>query len=413
MSLTDTKIRNAKPGDKPQRISDGGGLYLQINPNGSKLWRMNYRFGEKQKTLAFGKYPQISLVEARNARENAKKLLAAGEDPSAERKAEKTKAKLARGNTFEVVAGRWFEEHKEKWRRKKTQDEAFSVLKRYIFPKIGDKPIAEIEPPTLLTAIREIQDLPHKPIRTARDAGLYSSQVFRFAIAEGIVNRDPYQDIKGALRKAPPKQNHKALPTKDLPGFFHELAVYRAKRPDRERITLAFELLIHTLLRRQEVLGARWSEFEDLEGDAPLWRIPEERMKNGREHTVPLSPQVLAIIRRLRELCADDSEFVFPDKTRNGIVCLNILRDLLVIFDMKDKADVHGFRITASTVLNEQSQFDGDWIERALSHVDGNGVRATYNKAQYLSQRREMLCWWSDYLDKSKTEGQELFALIG
>ena len=407
--LTDTEIRKAKATDKAVKMSDGGGLYIQVNPTGSKLWRLAYRYNNAQRTDALGEYPYVSLVDARNKREEIKTILARGGDPRG------SKAKGEEGQevaTFEAVARQWHETVKSRWKNDKTANEALRLLQENVFPTLGGRPMSEIRPRDLRTCLEEIAEQDHSPIRTMRDTGRYCSNVFDFAIGLELAEFNPWPSIRNTLKPTPRKKEMKRLPQEELGEFMLDLENYGTKRSKRHRIALAFELLIHTMLRRQEVLGACWSEFEDLEGDSPMWRLPDWRMKMGREHLVPLSPQAVAIILKLRELCPEDSEFVFPDQTKAGIVCKNVLRDVLVNLGYKDRADVHGFRGVASTILNEQGQFNGDWIERQLAHMEGNATRAAYNKAEWMPQRRKMLTWWSNYLEDAKAEKKTKLGIL-
>jgi integrase len=391
MPLTDISCRNAKPAEKPQKISDGGGLFLLIEPRGSKLWRLAYRFHGKQKTLSLGIYPAVSLKDARDHRDRAKELLARGIDPGEHKKQEKRKKRLEAGNTFETVAREWFDAQKAGW----TEAYADRILRRLeadIFKVIGRRPINEIEPPELLDAIRQIEK--RGAVVLARRLMQVSGQVFRYAIASGLATRDPSQDIRGALRSAGPKKHRTALKEADLPEFLSTLEGYQG---DRKTI-LALKLVLHTFLRTSEVRFGLWSEFEALGGERALWRIPAERMKARAEHLVPITPQVEQILGELKRL-SGDSPYILPAKTINGVISQNTLIYAIYKMGYHSKATVHGLRGTASTILNEHG-FNRDWIERQLAHAERDGVRAAYNSAEWLPDRRKMLIWWSDHLSK-------------
>ncbi|WP_313522939.1 tyrosine-type recombinase/integrase [Shinella sp.] len=397
MPLTDVFCRNAKPAEKPQKISDGGGLFLLIEPRGSKLWRLAYRFHGKQKTLALGIYPAVSLKDARDHRDRAKELLARGIDPGEHKKQETRKKRLEAGNTFETVAREWFDAQKAGW----TEGYADRILRRLeadIFKVIGRRPINEIEPPELLDAIRQIEK--RGAVVLARRLMQVSGQVFRYAIASGLATRDPSQDIRGALRSAGPKKHRTALKEADLPEFLSTLEAYQG---DRKTI-LALKLVLHTFLRTSEVRFGLWSEFEALGGDRALWRIPAERMKARAEHLVPITPQVEQILTELKRL-SGDSPYILPAKTINGVISQNTLIYAIYKMGYHSKATVHGLRGTASTILNEHG-FNRDWIERQLAHAERDGVRAAYNSAEWLPDRRKMLIWWSNYIEMTAHTGR-------
>lgn len=387
MPLTDLAVRNAKPGEKDRKLSDGGGLYLLVKASGSRLWQMAYRFGGKQKTLAFGPYPTVSLAEAREKREAAKKLLGAGTDPGQARKEEKRAAAIAAGNSFEVVARDWYENQKGGW----TERYAHNVLTRLetdVFPAIGLRPIAEIEPPELLDMLSKVER--RGALEIARRLRQMLGQIFRFAIVTGRARRDPAADLRGAL-KAPGRQmHHKAMPRDEIPAFLRALDVYDGD----QRTALALRLALLTFVRTTELRGAAWAEI-DLQGAE--WRIPAERMKMRFPHIVPLSRQAIAVFEALRPL-AGNSPLVFRSPGKDGFMSNNTMLFAMYRMGYHGRATVHGFRAVASTLLNEMG-FNPDWIERQLAHDERNKVRAAYNHAQYLPERRKMMQAWADHLD--------------
>ncbi len=369
--LSDAKCRNAKPLDRHQKLSDGGGLYLLVLSSGGKSWRLAYRFGGKQKAISLGKYPAVSLVQARELREAAKRKLALGKDPSDKEEAA----------TFEAFAVRWHIAQKEQWVEAHAE-RVLARMERDVFPEIGHMPINKIEPTDILALLRKVEE------RGALDISKRLRQsigaVFRFAIAEGKVKMNPAADVGDALKPRPKVRHFASLKAVDIPALVEAIHAYQGEDQTR----LALLLTLHTFVRTNETRGARWSEFEGLAGDAPLWRIPKERMKMGREHLVPLTPQVVAILRELRDL--SDGDMVFDGMSQNTMIFA------LYRMGYHSRLTVHGFRSMASTILNEHG-FNRDWIERQLAHVD-NEVRGAYNSAEWLKGRREMMIWWSNYL---------------
>lgn len=390
MALTDVACRNAKAVGRPLKISDSGGLHLLVMPTGSRLWRLAYRFGGKQKTLAFGTFPEVGLRDARRLQDDAKALIANGIDPGEAKKQSKRQTKLAAANTFERLAREWFGSQRQKWVRSYS-DRIWSRIEADILPTLGNRPINQIEPPELLEAIRSIER--RGAIVLAKRMLQICGQIFRYAVASGHAVRDPAQDLRGALRAAGPVKRRKALKSGELPAFLIALDSYSGDRTT----ALGLKLALHTMVRTSELRLARWDEIESRDGPKPLWRIPAERMKGRREHLVPLSRQSVAILAELSVL-ARDSEFILPSDTRVGPISSNTLLFGIYRLGWHSRATVHGFRGTASTILNERG-FNRDWIERQLAHIERNDVRAAYNAAEWMDGRREMLDWWSDYLD--------------
>ena len=372
MPLTDTACRNAKPSEKPRKLADAGNMYLLVQPTGARLWRMNYRFAGKQKTLAFGKYPEVSLSEARARREEARRLLASGLDPA--------DPKPVDAVSFEEVGREWLAARND-WSPGHLS-RVVSRMEGDIFPQIGHIAVSQIEAPMILAALRKIED--RGAFEIAKRLRQTIGQVMRYAIATGRASRDPAADLRGAMKPSPRVRHMAALRGKDLPEFMEKLAAYDGD----PRTRLAIELVMRTFVRTGELRLARWSEIE---GD--LWRIPEDRMKMGREHVVPLTRQTLAVLEQLRALPND------------GFICKmseNTMLFAMYRMGYHSRATIHGFRSTASTILNESGLWSPDAIERQLAHVPGNVVRSAYNAAQYLPERWKMMEWWSDYLDGMK-----------
>lgn len=393
MPLSDVACRNAKAAPKPQKLADSGGLYLFVAPTGGKLWRCDYRHLGKRRTASLGAYPVVSLAEARKRRDEIKGQLAAGADPSAERRATKRAAVASAQNSFESVAREWFVGKLPSWTPSYSV-RLMSRLEADIFPKFGARPISSIEPPEVLEAVRKVEA--RGAIELAKREMQVTGQIFRFAVATGRTGRDPTRDLVGALKSAGRAKHHATMPLKELPGFLKALGTYDGD----PRTRLALGLIVLTFVRTTELRAARWTEFEDLGGKSPLWRIPAARMKMRFEHLVPLPHQAIEMLAELRQL-AGRSEFVFPSPAKEGFMSNNTMLFAMYRLGFHGRATVHGFRGLASTWLNERG-YAPDWIERQLAHDERNEVRGAYNSAQYLPGRREMMTAWADYLDSLK-----------
>jgi integrase len=392
MTLTDTRIRNAKPKGQAYKLSDGGGMYLLVTPKGARYWRLDYRFAGKRRTLALGVYPTVTLSNARVRREDARALLDREVDPNVAKKATKRAAKLASDNTFEAIAREWLENQRKRLAPRYCAL-LLARLEADIFPQIGSRPITDIDAPELLEMLRKVEK--RGVIETARRLRQLCGQVFRYAIVTGRAKNDPSADLRGALKSPGQQRGHKAMPLDEVPAFLKALSTYDGDL----RTRLALRLMVLTFARTTELRAARWSEFENPDGIEPLWRIPAERTKMKREHTVPLSSQALAVLRELRGLPGSDaSPFLFPSASREGCMSNNTMLYALYRLGYHSRATVHGFRAMASTALNEMG-YRPDVIERQLAHQERNAVRAAYNRAEYLSERRAMMGQWADHLD--------------
>ncbi len=400
MPLTDVKVRNTKPTDKPQRLWDGGGLYLEVSPAGGKLWRFKYRVAGKERLLALGKYPAVTLHEARERRDAARKSLTNGIDPGEQRKTEKREAAGKAANSFEAVAREWYEKQAKVW----VTHHAADVLRRLeanLFPELGDRPIAEITAPDLLAAVRKIEergahDLAHRVLQVA-------SQVFRYGIATGRCERNPAPDLRGALTPHKAK-NQAAVRLDDVPALLRAIGDYDMIG-DRQT-GLALRLLALTFVRTGELIGAQWDEI-DLDGAA--WIVPAERMKMRTEHVVPLSRQALDVLREIKSL-AGDSRYVLPGRNPDKPISNNTMLFALYRLGYKRQMTGHGFRSIASTLLNESGKFRPDVIERQLAHCERNAVRDAYNRAEHLPDRRAMMQAYADMLDALE-RGAKVIAL--
>jgi integrase len=390
MPLTDVKCRNSKGQIRPYKLSDGGGLYLLVNPDGARYWRLAYRWHGKQRTLALGIYPAIGLMEARAGRDDAKRNLAAKVDPSAIKRERKRAAKIASGNTFEIVALEWH----ENWKGARTPYYAGQILRRLnadVFPAIGLRPIAELESPELLDLLRKVER--RGAHETARRLKQLLGQIFRFAIVTSRAKRDPSADLKDALRATGQPQRHRAMPLTELPTFLQKLEAYGGEPQTR----LALKLVTLTFLRTTELRAGKWSEIENIDENSAQWRVPAERMKMRLEHLVPLSRQSVAVLRELRAL-SGGSPNIFPSPGKEGCMSSNTMLYALYRMGYHGRATTHGFRGVASTILNESNLFNRDWIERQLAHVERNEVRRAYNAAEWMPDRRRMMEWWADHV---------------
>ncbi|AAQ58327.1 tyrosine-type recombinase/integrase [Chromobacterium violaceum] len=390
MPLTDTAIRNAKPREdgKPAKLADGGSLFLWVMPNGAKYWRMAYRFDGKQKTLAFGVYPTTSLKDAREKREAARKLLAAGTDPNAAKKEQKRERQLTVENSFEIVAREWYDKQLPRW----TDDHAVRILdslKADAFPDLGKLPVSQLTAPVILDTIRKIEK--RGAVETAQRVLQRISAVIRYAIQTGRAVHNPATDLTGAIR-AKKVEHRPALPRGELREFYRRLAAEPLYIPTR----IAMHLLMLTFVRPGELRAARWEEFDEERAE---WRIPAERMKMREPHLVPLSRQALELLKELRPLTGK-SALLFPAVTDlKKPMSENTLGYAMGRMGYKGTATPHGFRALASTVLNEEG-FDPDIIEKQLAHAERNKVRAAYHRAEYLEERRKMMQWWAEFLGR-------------
>ena len=393
MPLTETAIKKAKPADKPIKLSDGRGMYLLVNPIGSRLWRWKYRVLGKEKVLSLGAYPDVSLAQARDGVDKARKALAAGEDPMAKRKADKVANRTAAENSFETVARKWW----ANWKPARSKQHAGQVMRRFeanVFPYIGGRPISEVQAPELVAMLKGIEargvsDLAKRALQT-------SSQVFRYAIAHGLAKRNPATDIKPAdVLASRQKQNLVRIESRELPELLRHIDAYRGTATTR----LAMKLMAMTFVRTTELIGARWEEF-DLEGGR--WDIPATRMKMKTPHIVPLSAQAVNLLKTL-QLITGHSALLFPgERDHEKPMSNNTILKALERMGYKGRMTGHGFRGVASTLLHEMN-FDHAHIEIQLAHQERNEVSAAYNHATYLKQRATLMQHWSDYLENCTT----------
>jgi integrase len=399
MSLTDMAIRKAKPIEKPQRLFDGGGLYLEVSPAGGKWWRLKYRHLGKEKRLSLGTYPDTGLADARAKRDAARKLLAAGVDPGEHRKAAKAANQERAGNSFEVVSREWFAKQKATW----VASHAEKILLRLendIFPWVGSKPIADVTAKELLGTINRIVD--RGAVESAHRVLQNCGQIFRYAIATGRAERNPAADLRGALPKV--KQEHRATITdpKAIGSLLRAIDTYQGSLVTKCALKLAPLLFV----RPGELRHAEWSEI-DLE--TGQWNIPAEKMKMREPHLVPLSSQAIEILRELKPVTGG-GRYVFPSarSPKRPMSDNAVLSSLRRMGFAKEEITGHGFRAMARTILDEILQFRPDYIEHQLAHAvrDPNG--RAYNRTAFLPERRKMMQDWADYLVLLKSRGDSI-----
>lgn len=393
MPLKELEVKYAGKRQKPYKLSDGGGLHLLVQPNGSKLWRLKYRFGGKEKLLSFGKYPDVSLAAARQRRDSARTLLAEGSDPSLVAPMEEEESSV---RSFEVIARQWHANREEGLNPAHAQ-RVLSRMERDVFPAIGAWEITKIKTPEILAMIRKVEARGALDISRRIKQGV--SQVFRFAIANGWAEHDPTMHLLGALKPKPRVQHMARVPMKELPGLVRGIANYDGDESPRCR-EITRDALMFTLLtwaRTSETRFATWAEFEGLNGPEPLWRISAERMKMGREHLVSLSAQAVAILKRRR--LETKSEYVFTGSKKGQPISENTMIYACYRMGYRRRQTVHGFRGLASTWANEAQCYQPDWIEMALAHSDENEVRGAYNSALYMEPRRTMLQQWANMIE--------------
>jgi integrase len=390
--LTTTKIQNTKPGPKPLRLFDGRGLYLEVTPSGGRWWRFKYRFAGKEKRISLGVYPDVGLKNARDRREEARRQVAEGVDPSAARKLDKLATLDGVKNTFEAIAREWFKKHSTNW------EASYSVkllarLEANVFPWLGDRPIRDIKAPELLSILRRVEA--RGVLETAHRLLNYCGSVFRYAVATGRADRDLSSDLRGALPPSIPRHHASVTEPQTVASLLRSIDGYRGANVTKYALQLAPLVFV----RPGELRKAEWAEF-DL--DAAEWRIPPERMKLKTKHIVPLSRQAVAILRELQPLTVK-GRFVFPGaRSHERPMSENTVNGGLRRLGWSgSEMTGHGFRSMASTLLNEQG-WNRDAIERQLAHSERNSIRAAYNYAEFLPERRKMMQAWADFLDSLK-----------
>ena len=401
MKLNDRQIKNAKPAEKPFKLNDGKGLYLYINTSGGKLWRFDFSHNGKRKTLSIGKYPTVSLVEARQAAENARRLLVSGQDPSEAKQQEKRERQAAALNTFEAIARRWHSDNLIRWK----ENHAARVLRYFetdVFPVIGAMPIQEIRVSDIKTVLDGV--MTRGVNNTAEKIREWTGAIFDYAVMLEVVETNPAYSLRKYI---PAKQtDHRpALPREELTEFFRRLIL--AEIEPQNRIALILNML--TFLRSTELRGGQWNEIDF---DAAVWTVPAQRMKHEKTapkppHAVPLADWTLELLAELKEITGN-TPFLFPSRTKtDGVISDATIGRIIERMGYKGRVTPHGFRSLASSVLNEQG-FNPDAIERQLAHIENNKIRAAYNRADYLTERKEFMQWYSDFLRERHNQALQM-----
>ncbi len=408
MPLNDRQIKNAKPTDtgKKAKLFDGGGLYLEVTPAGGKIFRLKYRIDGKEKSLTIGKYPTVSLSEARQEVENARRMLAQGQDPAAAKQQAKQERRAALLNTFAALTRRWHTDNLHRWK----PNHAERIMRYFetdVFPLIGEIPIDSIT----VGQIKQVLDriTARGVSNTAEKVREWIGAVFDYAAMLEVTDRNPARALRKYIAKQPPK-NRAALPREELTEFYRRLILAEIDPANK----IALLLLMLVFVRNTELRGGQWAEVDFA---AAQWVIPAERMKHEKTapkppHTVPLSDWALELLRELHGLTGN-TPYLFPSRTKqNGHISENTLGKIMNGMGYKGIATPHGFRSLASSILNEQG-YNPDAIERQLAHEESNRIRAAYNRAEYLAERREMMQWYSDYLRERYRQAQSLIAAAG
>lgn len=386
MALTDAKVRNAKPLGRRYKLTDGHGLYLLVQPNGSRLWRYKFRLSGREQLFAIGRYPQVSLLEAREARIAASSLVSRGIHPTQHRQTGKLLASHDSATTFRAVAEEWMEANKN-W-KPYYRGQVATVLNNDVFPSIGELPIKDVKTAHLLPILKGVMARPAPSIATLIQ--MWASQIFRYAIRTHGLEADPAGALRGVVVR-PPTKHKKPLKKAEIATFVTRLD----KSGGEPQVAIALKLLMHTFVRPAELRCARWSEFDFVHRQ---WHIPRERMKRGNDHVVPLSGQVMSLLAELKAI-SGRNELLFPNK-RDPMrpMSATTLNRRIERMGYLGQFSAHGFRATASTLLNEQG-FRADVIERQLAHQERNASRRPYNHAEYMKERTEMMKIWSDFIE--------------
>ena len=400
MPLTDSAIKAAKPQAAQYKLHDVGGLFLIVRPTGGKLWRLKYRFAKKERQLTIGVYPEVGLKEARERRDAARKIIAEGKDPSAEKKRAAVAAAISAGNTFKVVADEFIDKQRREGRAEATLKKSCWHLDR--LDKLHTRPIAEIEAFELLAILKKLENRGN--LEAARQIRSFASRVFRYGVATTRCKRDIAADLIGALI-APKVKHHAAIVDPvQVGGLLRAIEGYRGQPSTRHALRLA----PHVFVRPGELRLAEWAEIDF---DTAVWTIPACRTKMRKEHHVPLTLQSIAILRDVEKITGGGM-LVFPGLQGGRPISENTFNAALRRLGFSsDEMTAHGFRAMASTLLNQSGKWRSDVVERALAHGDRDKIRAAYNRAEYWDERVAMAQWWSDYLDALR-DGAKVIPLV-
>ena len=401
MALTELEIKHLKPKEKVYRIADSNGLCLEVSPAGGKLWRWRYYYQGKAQMLALGKYPALTLAEARKKRDASREVLETGKHLTREKKIQKLRKAHEGENTFEKIARRWLG-MKQEGLNEKYARQCLARMEQHVFNKIGDLPITEITIPDVVEVIEAIGK--HGTIETARRMKQLISQVFRYSAQRGLCQHNPAADLRDILPNTEEK-HHACVHPSELPELLTKIELR-----ENDFTKYAIKLLMLTFVRTGELIGAKWSEID---WDKEEWHIPKERMKMKRPHIVPLSQQAIAILRELQAITGNKPHIFHSTSSKsnhisNGTVLMGLRR-----MGYKNKMTGHGFRTLASTILNEKG-YAPDVIERQLAHEDEDKIRSAYNRAEYLLERKKMMQDYADYLGSvAKNSGKNVLLIDG
>lgn len=400
MRLTELTIKSQKPKAVSYRIGDGGGLFLEITPSGGKLWRWRYYYFGKEQVLALGKYPAVSLADARRKRDEARQVVEAGKHPTREKKAQKLRLMQEAENTFEKAARRWFE-LRDGNLNKKYHKQSLERMEQLVFPTIGPLPLNEITIPDVVRVIEKIGD--RGTIETAKRMKQLISQVFRYAAQRGLCNHNPAADMRDILPSKEEK-HHACVPMKEIPQLLKAI-----EARDKDFSKIAMQLLALTFVRTSELIGAKW---EEIDWDKAEWHIPKERMKMKRPHVVPLAAQTIDILKDLHKMTGGKEYLFYSPASKskhisNGTVLMALRR-----MGYERSMTGHGFRTMASTILNEKG-YAPDVIERQLAHADKDKIRSAYNRAEYMEERKKMMQDYADILDQLRKSEDKKVVSIG
>lgn len=392
--LNDMAIKKAKPREKAYKLFDGGGLYVEVKPSGSKLWRLKFEHAGKESRTSFGPYPVVSISQARKMRDDAKAELLAGKSPVVTKKARKNEAKAATEHTFKAVFERWYKSRKSEW-SEKYATKLHAMMEANVIPWLGKKPVVNIEPPDVLKVVRRIEDNGYH--ETAHRALQRTGQVMKYAVSEGIIQRDPTSDIKGALATATTTHMPSVTSPETVAKILRKFTDFKGTLTVKSALNLA--PLVFT--RPGELRQAKWADIDLEEG---VWSIPADVMKMREPHVVPLSEQAKTILKEMQPF-SGHLEYVFPGardpKKAMSEAAVNVALRRLGI-DTKTELTGHGFRAMARTILHERLGYDPDWIEAQLAHKTPGSLGEAYNRTRFIKQRGPMMQAWADYLDKLK-----------
>ncbi|RZF80528.1 DUF4102 domain-containing protein [Pseudoalteromonas sp. CO325X] len=397
--LNDTQLKNIKPTDKVQSLADGYGLYFSVAPNSTKSWQFKYQkpYTKKRTNISFGKYPEVTLAQARKKRDEARALLAENIDPKEQRERHYEQETRRRENTLIKVAELWFDVHKSKVTPGYAKN-VWSSLQLHIFPTLGEHPIDAIDAQQAIKVIKPIEAKGN--LETVKRLCQRLNDIMTFAVNTGYIKHNPLAGIRAAFT-SPKKESMKTIKEDELPEFMS--ALQNASIKNTTRCLIAWQL--HTMTRPNEAAKTTW---EEIDFEKQIWTIPAERMKTRKEHRIPLSPQAVRILEKMRTI-SGNREHVFPaDRNPRTHANLQTANAAIKRMGFHGRLVAHGLRALASTILNDHQQFDYLLIEAALAHQDKNEVRAAYNRADYLEKRREMMCWWSDFITRAQIKSLEV-----